>query len=112
MNTRLSAVVTTGIYCRAGCPGSPHRENVVRYRTPVAAEAAGFRPCLRCRPDRLPPSYAANGVPDAVQRAVLLIGEGALDESTEDVLGQRIGLSGRQLRRVFVPHPGGGPAFL
>ncbi len=112
MNTRLSAVVTTGIYCRAGCPGQPHRENVVRYRSPVAAEAAGFRPCLRCRPDRLPPTYATNGAPDPVQRAVLLISEGALDESTEDALGDRIGLSGRQLRRLFIDHLGATPSFV
>jgi AraC family transcriptional regulator of adaptative response / DNA-3-methyladenine glycosylase II len=112
MGTRLSAVVTTGIYCRAGCPGQPHRQNVVRYRSPVAAEAAGFRPCLRCRPDRLPPSYATNGAPDPVQRAVLLISEGALDESTEDALGGRIGLSGRQLRRLFIEHLGATPSFV
>jgi AraC family transcriptional regulator of adaptative response / DNA-3-methyladenine glycosylase II len=108
----ISAVVTTGIYCRAGCPGSPNRENVQRYRSPVAAEAAGFRPCLRCRPDRLPPAYVASGAPDPVQRAVLLIGEGALDESTEDTLGERIGLSGRQLRRLFLQHLGATPSFV
>jgi AraC family transcriptional regulator, regulatory protein of adaptative response / DNA-3-methyladenine glycosylase II len=108
----ISAVVTTGIYCRAGCPASPNRQNVQRYRTSVAAEAAGFRPCLRCRPDRLPPSYTSNGSPDAVQRAVLLISEGALDESTEDVLGNRIGLSGRQLRRLFLDHLGATPSFV
>jgi AraC family transcriptional regulator of adaptative response / DNA-3-methyladenine glycosylase II len=110
--TTISAVVTTGIYCRAGCPGSPNRENVQRYRSPVAAEAAGFRPCLRCRPDRLPPSNVANGAPDPVQSAVLLISEGALDESAEDALGQRIGLSGRQLRRLFLQHLGATPSFV
>src|ERR1700694_3400359 len=115
MNTRtvsLSCVVTTGIYCAAECPGQPNRENVVRYRSPVAAEAAGFRPCLRCRPDRLPPAYATNGAPAPVQRAVLLISEGALDESTENVLGSRIGLSGRQLRRLFIEHLGATPSFV
>jgi AraC family transcriptional regulator of adaptative response / DNA-3-methyladenine glycosylase II len=115
MNARtpsLSCVVTTGIYCRAGCPASPKRENVTRHRSAVAAEAAGFRPCLRCRPDRLPQTYATNGAPDPVQRAILLIGEGALDESTEDVLGDRIGLSGRQLRRLFVEHLGATPSFV
>lgn len=115
MNTRttsISCVVTTGIYCRAGCPASPKRENVTRHRSAVAAEAAGFRPCLRCRPDRLPQTYPTNGAPDPVQRAILLIGEGALDESTEDVLGHRIGLSGRQLRRLFVEHLGATPSFV
>ncbi len=115
MNMRtasLSCVVTTGIYCRAGCPASPNRRNVTRHRSAVAAEAAGFRPCLRCRPDRLPPTYATNSAPEPVQRAVLLISEGALDESTEDVLGGRIGLSGRQLRRLFVEHLGATPSFV
>jgi AraC family transcriptional regulator of adaptative response / DNA-3-methyladenine glycosylase II len=79
----------------------------------AAFGAAVPAPALaRARPDRLPPSYGANGVPDPVQRAVLLIGEGALDESTEDVLGQRIGLSGRQLRRLFVQHLGATPSFV
>ena len=115
MSTRtasLSCVVTTGIYCRAGCPALPKRENVTRRRSSVAAEAAGFRPCLRCRPDRLAQTYFINGAPDPVQRAILLIGEGALDSSTEDVLGHRIGLSGRQLRRLFVEHVGATPSFV
>jgi len=108
----ISGVLTTGIYCRAGCPGAPHAQNVVRYRSPVAAEAAGFRPCLRCRPDRLPPAYTADGAPEPVHRALVLIGEGALDETGEDELGGRVGLSGRQLRRVFLDHVGATPAFV
>ncbi len=84
----------------------------MRYRSVVSAEAAGFRPCLRCRPDRLPQTHATNGAPDPVQRAVLLISEGALDESTEDALGDRIGLSGRQLRRLFIEHLGATPSFV
>jgi AraC family transcriptional regulator of adaptative response / DNA-3-methyladenine glycosylase II len=113
MTKRISAVVTTGIYCRAvGCPASPHERNVVPYTSPVAAEAAGYRPCLRCRPDRSPPVYDANGAPGPVHSALLLIGEGALDESTEDELGRRVGLSARQLRRLFLQHVGATPAFV
>jgi AraC family transcriptional regulator of adaptative response / DNA-3-methyladenine glycosylase II len=108
----ISAVVTTGIYCRAGCPASPKDSNVRRYPSQVAAEAAGFRPCLRCRPDRLPPAYASELAPDALRRALVLVVEGALDETTEDDLGRRVGLSGRQLRRLFLRHVGATPAHV
>jgi AraC family transcriptional regulator of adaptative response / DNA-3-methyladenine glycosylase II len=108
----ISGVVTTGIYCRAGCPGQPKRSNVQRYASPVAAEAAGFRPCLRCRPDRLPPSQPANGAPEPVQRALVLLGEGTLDEANEEDLARQVGLSGRQLRRLFLQHVGATPALV
>lgn len=108
----IGAVVTTGIYCRAGCPATPNERNVVRYASPVAAEAAGFRSCLRCRPDRLPPMYGADGAPDPVQGALLLICEGALDETSEDELGRRVGLSARQLRRLFLQYVGTTPTFV
>jgi AraC family transcriptional regulator of adaptative response/methylated-DNA-[protein]-cysteine methyltransferase len=48
------AVVTVGVYCRPACPGRPKRENVRFYATPADAEAAGFRPCRRCRPNAEP----------------------------------------------------------
>lgn len=112
MSAPIQAVVTTGIYCRAvGCPGNPHASNVRDYTSPVAAEAAGFRPCLRCRPDRLSP-VAHNGTPAPVHSALLLINEGALDESNEDELGSRVGLSARQLRRLFLDHVGATPALV
>lgn len=112
MATPIQAVVTTGIYCRAvGCPASPHASNVRDYTSPVAAEAAGFRPCLRCRPDRLSP-VSHNGTPAPVHSALLLINEGALDESNEEELGSRVGLSGRQLRRLFLDHVGATPALV
>jgi AraC family transcriptional regulator of adaptative response / DNA-3-methyladenine glycosylase II len=105
--------MTTGIYCRAvGCPASPNEHNVVLYPSAVAAEAAGYRPCLRCRPDRSPPSYATNGAPAPVRNALLLISEGALDETTEEELGRRVGLSARQLRRLFLEHVGATPALV
>ena len=110
--TSISGVVTTGIYCRAGCPASPKVVNVRRYGSPVAAEAAGFRPCLRCRPDRLPPTYASEGAPDAVGRALLIVGEGALDEENEEQLAGQVGLSGRQLRRLFLQFVGATPALV
>jgi AraC family transcriptional regulator, regulatory protein of adaptative response / DNA-3-methyladenine glycosylase II len=113
MKTGVSAVRTTGIYCRAvGCPASPNKENVVDYSSAVAAEAAGYRPCLRCRPDRSPPVLSANGASGPIANALLLIGEGALDSSTEEELGRRVGLSARQLRRLFLEYVGATPAFV
>ncbi len=110
--SRLSAVTTTGIYCRAGCPGRPKRRNVLGFGSKVAAEAAGFRPCLRCRPDRLPPLAVVDGGPDVIERAVLLIGEGALDSGREEELAARLNISQRQLRRLFVQHVGATPSFV
>ncbi|MGH2759797.1 MAG: AlkA N-terminal domain-containing protein [Actinomycetota bacterium] len=113
MTYTISAVKTTGIYCRAvGCPSSPNTENVADYRSAVAAEAAGYRPCLRCRPDRLPPTLSASGATGPLANALLLITEGALDESDEEHLASRVGLSGRQLRRLFLDHVGATPAFV
>ncbi|HMC69498.1 MAG TPA: Ada metal-binding domain-containing protein, partial [Mycobacteriales bacterium] len=73
----FTAVVTTGIYCRAGCPGTPLRRNTRPYVYAAAAEAAGFRPCLRCRPDREPdPGWV--DAPELVCRALRSISDGAL----------------------------------
>ncbi len=100
-----SAVVTTGIYCRPGCPARPSPRNVRPFTTAAAAEAAGFRACLRCRPYRSEPSVTQSG-PELVCRAVQLILDGALDEGTEVGLAARLGTSGRHLRRLFTQHLG------
>ena len=106
----FTAVVTTGIYCRAvGCPGAPLRRNMRPYTYAAAAEAAGFRPCLRCRPDREPmPGWI--DAPELVCRAMRAIAEGALDGGTEDDLATRLGVSARHLRRLFDEHIGATPA--
>ncbi|HVF32599.1 MAG TPA: AlkA N-terminal domain-containing protein [Acidimicrobiales bacterium] len=104
----LSAVVTTGIYCRAGCPARPEPRNVRRFGTSAAAEAAGFRACLRCRPYREAPVAWADG-PELVCRAVQRILAGALDHGTEAELAARLGVSGRHLRRLFVAEVGATP---
>jgi AraC family transcriptional regulator of adaptative response / DNA-3-methyladenine glycosylase II len=101
----FSAVVTTGIYCRPECPASPRPENVTTFPFAAAAEAAGYRACLRCRPYRLPQSLAWSG-PELVCRAVRLILDGALDRGTEAELGTRLGVSARHLRRLFAIHVG------
>jgi AraC family transcriptional regulator, regulatory protein of adaptative response / DNA-3-methyladenine glycosylase II len=101
----FSAVVTTGIYCRPGCGGRPRPENVREYALAAAAEAAGFRACLRCRPYRTEP-VASLAAPELVCRAVQLILAGALDGGTEHDLGARLAISARHLRRLFGEHLG------
>lgn len=100
-----SAVATTGIYCRPGCPARPNPENVRTYELAAAAEAAGYRACLRCRPYRSDQPVDVIG-PGLVCRAVRLIVDGALDHGNETELGARLGVSARHLRRTFVEHVG------
>jgi AraC family transcriptional regulator of adaptative response / DNA-3-methyladenine glycosylase II len=107
MNT-FSAVRTTGIYCRPGCSARPRAENVERFATAAAAEAAGYRACLRCRPYRWPHTVTWTA-PELVCRAVRLILDGALDRGTEADLGARLGVSPRHLRRLFSAHLGATP---
>ncbi|MBF6599162.1 MAG: DNA-3-methyladenine glycosylase 2 family protein [Dehalococcoidia bacterium] len=107
----LSAVRTTGIYCRDTCTGRPLARNVTVYRSAVAAEAAGYRPCLRCRPDRLPP-FTEDDPASIVGRALSLIAEGALDHASEDALAGRLGVSSRHLRRLFHERVGATPALV
>lgn len=109
MTQGFSAVLTTGIYCRDDCSASPLARNVVPYTFAAGAEAAGFRACLRCRPYRASEPRTWIGAPELVCRAVRLILDGALDDSTEDALGSRLGVSGRHLRRLFVAHVGATP---
>jgi AraC family transcriptional regulator of adaptative response / DNA-3-methyladenine glycosylase II len=96
----VGAVVTTGIYCRPGCSASPRPENIRAFPLFAAAEAAGYRACLRCRPYRWPQSVGW-AAPELVCRAVRLILDGALDDGGEDELGARLGISARHLRRLF-----------
>jgi AraC family transcriptional regulator, regulatory protein of adaptative response / DNA-3-methyladenine glycosylase II len=101
----FSGVVTTGIYCRPGCGARPSVGNVRRFPLAAAAEAAGYRACLQCRPYRWPECVTWNG-PELVCRAVRLILDGALDNATEEQLGARLGVSARHLRRLFTAHAG------
>lgn len=104
----FQAVVTTGIYCRPDCSARPDPANVVPYGLAAAAEAAGFRACLRCRPYRSSQPLALDA-PELVCRAVRLVVEGALDSANEADLASRLGVSGRHLRRLFSAHVGATP---
>lgn len=104
------AVTSTRIYCRPICPArSPKDENIRYYPTAAAAQAAGFRPCLRCRPEASPGTPAWLGTSGVVSRALRLITEGALDREGVDALADRLGVTARHLRRLFVQHLGATP---
>src|ERR1700749_2380987 len=84
----FGAVKTTGIYCRPVCPATtPKRQNMIFYPTAAAAEEAGFRPCLRCRPETAPDVGAWRGSSNTVNRALALIEHGALDDGDVSALG-------------------------
>src|SRR5690348_16886693 len=107
--TTYSAVVTTGIYCRPGCGARPLARNTRTFELAAAAEAAGFRACLRCRPYRVAGPVGADA-PELVCRVVQMIIYGALDGGgTEPSLAARVGLSSRNLRRLFLRHVGASP---
>lgn len=106
------AVRTTGIYCRPICPARcPKLANIVFYPSAAAAQEAGFRPCLRCRPECSPKLAAWRGTSSTVSRALRLIADGALDGEDADVdgLALRLGVGERQLRRLFRKHLGASP---
>lgn len=99
------AVKSTGIYCRPVCPvRQPLSRNVSYYRSAAAAERAGFRPCLRCRPETAPRSPAWNGTRATVDRALRLIEDGALDQADVEALAGRLGIGARHLTRLFRRH--------
>ena len=106
----FTGVKTTGIYCRPICPArTPKRENVRFFDTATAAQAAGFRPCLRCRPEASPDLAAWRGTSNTVSRALALIDTGALDAEDVEALADRLGVGERQLRRLFRRHLGASP---
>jgi AraC family transcriptional regulator of adaptative response / DNA-3-methyladenine glycosylase II len=104
-------VVTTGIYCRPICPAATPKSIHVRYFPSAAAAAeAGFRPCLRCRPEASPGTAAWLGSSVTVSRALKLIAAGALDTRGVEALAERLGIGARHLRRLFLKHLGAAPA--
>ena len=96
------AVTWTGIYCRPLLPApTPKRKNARFFNSAAAAQEAGFRPCLRCRPETSPELAFWHGGSNTVSRALGLIEAGALDGTNVEALATRLGLGERQLRRLF-----------
>src|SRR5262249_57149571 len=103
-------VTSTRIYCRPICPvRAPKDRNITYFPSAAAAEAAGLRPCLRCRPESSPGTPAWLGTSAIVSRGLRLIGDGALDDGSLEALADRLGGTGRHLRRPL-PHPPRAPA--
>jgi AraC family transcriptional regulator of adaptative response / DNA-3-methyladenine glycosylase II len=104
-------ISSTGIYCRPICPARTAKpENCRFFASAAAAQGAGFRPCLRCRPEISPDAAAWRGTSNTVSRALSLIAEGGLDgEAGVTELADRLGVGERQLRRLFDKHLGAPP---
>lgn len=106
----FTGVTSTGVYCRPVCPArTPRLGNCIFFPHASAAEEAGFRPCLRCRPETSPGTPVWQGASATVSRALRLIDAGALDRGSVDDLALRLGLGSRHLRRMFVEHLGATP---
>ena len=104
------AVTSTHIYCRPVCPApSPKSRNIRYYASAAAASAAGFRPCLRCRPEAAPGSPLHRAKSDLVAGALRLIEQGVLDETSLPELARRVGVGERHLRRLFTDELGASP---
>jgi AraC family transcriptional regulator, regulatory protein of adaptative response / DNA-3-methyladenine glycosylase II len=109
----VTAVTSTGVYCRPSCPArTPGPGNVRFYPTAAAAQASGFRACLRCRPDAAPGSPEWNVRRDVVGRAMRLIADGVVDREGVGGLARRLGYGSRQLHRLLVGELGAGPIAL
>jgi AraC family transcriptional regulator of adaptative response / DNA-3-methyladenine glycosylase II len=103
-------VKSTRIYCRPICPVRTAKEqNVCYFPSAAAAAEAGYRPCMRCRPESSPGTPAWLGSSTTVSRALRLISESALEDGGVDALAARLGIGSRQLRRLFLRHLGASP---
>lgn len=109
----VTAVRTTGIYCRPSCPAiTPKRTNVEFFPAAATAQQHGYRACKRCRPDATPGSPEWNTRADAVGRAMRLIADGLVDREGVGGLAARLGYSERQVHRLLVAELGAGPLAL
>jgi len=103
-------ISTTGVYCRPVCAVKMAKaRNVTFFTTAAAATEAGYRPCLRCRPESSPGTPAWSGTSTTVSRALRLIGEGALDDGSIEALSDRLGVTSRHLSRLFQKYLGASP---
>lgn len=110
---RISATTTTRIYCRPGCGSRPQPRNVRRFVSAVAAEAAGYRACLRCQPHREPHAFHHAGLSDHVARALRGITSGWCDEVGEiDELAGAVGVDHQVLVADFEREIGASPAVV
>jgi AraC family transcriptional regulator of adaptative response / DNA-3-methyladenine glycosylase II len=101
----------SGVYCRPICPAPTAKEKNCRYfATAAGAAEAGYRPCLRCRPECAPGTPAWLGTSATVARALRLIEERGLDEDGIEGLADRLGVGARHLRRLFLKHLGASPS--
>jgi AraC family transcriptional regulator of adaptative response / DNA-3-methyladenine glycosylase II len=109
----VTAVTSTGIYCRPSCPAiTPKRANVRFLPSAGAAQHDGFRACLRCRPDAAPGSPAWNYRADVIGRAMRLISDGVVDRDGVAGLAARLGYTSRHLGRLLLAEVGAGPLTL
>ncbi|GIH12684.1 DNA-3-methyladenine glycosylase 2 family protein [Rugosimonospora africana] len=109
----VTAVTSTGIYCRPSCPAiTPKRTNVRFYPSAAAAQRAGFRACKRCRPDAAPGSPEWDVRADVVGRAMRLIGDGVVDREGVPGLAARLAYTTRHLNRILTAELGAGPLAL
>lgn len=109
----FTGVLTTRIYCRPICPVKPAKStNVCFFPSAAAAERAGFRPCLRCRPETAPGTPAWHGSGATVSRGLSLINAGFLDEHRVEALAEVLGIGARHLTRLFMQHLGASPSML
>ncbi|MGF3030995.1 DNA-3-methyladenine glycosylase 2 family protein [Microbacterium alcoholitolerans] len=109
----VTAVRSTGIYCRPSCPArTPKTANVTFYPTSAAAHEAGYRACKRCLPEATPGSPAWNLRGDAAARAMRLIAAGVVEQEGVPGLARRLGYSPRHLTRLLTAELGAGPLAL
>src|SRR5690606_5668218 len=109
----VTAVRSTGIYCRPSCPArTPKRSNGTIYPTCAAADEAVYRACKRCLPEAAPGSPEWNLRGDIVGRAMRLIAEGVVERDGVDALAARLGYSARHLTRLLTAELGAGPLAL
>ena len=107
------AVSTTGIYCRPVCSArTPRRDRCSFHRSAAEAERAGYRACLRCRPELAPGLAPIDAVPRLVRGAAALIDEGFLNEHDVDALARTLGVTARHLRRATEEQLGVSPVEL
>ena len=99
-------VTTTKIYCRPVCPAKPKFQNIIIYKSPSAAEKAGYRACLRCRPDLAPGCKSINTGGSIVSKALHLIEENRGSNQSVEFLAEKLSCSTRHLRRVFMEQLG------